>query len=118
MSARIKRIYEEPDKRDGYRVLVDRIWPRGISKERAHVDEWAREIAPSTGLRKSFAHCAENWLEFRARYRDELKTSRAKLAPLAEKAKSGTVTLVYSARDPVRNQAVVLAEYLNNLAKR
>ena len=114
----MKRIYEEPDKRDGYRVLVDRIWPRGISKERARVDEWAREIAPSTELRKWFAHSTEKWPEFRTRYLAELKSIRTKLAPLAKRVKSGTVTLVYSARDPDHNQAAVLTEHLNKLAKR
>ena len=118
MAAGIKRIYEEPVETDGYRVLVDRVWPRGISKQRARVDEWAREIAPSTELRKWFAHAADKWPEFRKRYRKELKQGQAGLTTLSEMTRSRTVTLVYSARDPVRNQATVLAEYLNELANR
>jgi uncharacterized protein YeaO (DUF488 family) len=109
----IKRIYDEPGTGDGFRVLVDRIWPRGVSKERAHLDLWLKEIAPSDGLRKWFAHDPQRWTEFAAKYRKEL-TGRKDLVRQIRKleADHGSVTLLYSARDPLRNQAVVLRRFL------
>lgn len=115
---KIKRVYEASDQGDGYRVLVDRVWPRGVSKDKARVDEWARDIAPSTDLRKWFAHSVERWPEFRRRYRNELSGKRTQLSALVSKADSETLTLVYSAKDTEHNQAVVLAEYLDQLAGR
>ncbi|WP_347350629.1 DUF488 family protein [Intrasporangium sp.] len=107
-----KRVYEEAAPEDGYRVLVDRVWPRGISKERAHVAEWQKEAGPSTELRKWFGHVPERYEEFRRRYRDELVGSDA-LGHLREVvAGHDVVTLVYSAKDEQYNQAVVLSELL------
>lgn len=111
MDIRLKRAYEAPAADDGQRILVDRVWPRGISKAQASVDHWLREVAPSSELRKWFAHDPEKWPEFRTRYRAELKTNPA-LAELREHAKQGPLTLVYGARDEQHNQAVVLRELL------
>ncbi|HEU4683541.1 MAG TPA: DUF488 domain-containing protein [Nitrospira sp.] len=113
MSLAIKRIYEPPRPSDGFRVLVDRVWPRGMSKAKARVDEWLRDVAPSTGLRKWFNHDPARWKEFAARYRAELKRKRDLLAALRERAKQGPVTLLYSAHDPRYNQAVVLKALLS-----
>ncbi|MDN5794295.1 MAG: DUF488 family protein [Intrasporangium sp.] len=108
----IKRVYEDPSPEDGYRVLVDRVWPRGISKERAHVGEWHKEAGPTTELRKWFGHEPEKYEEFRRRYREELDGSAA-LTHLREiVADHDVVTLVYSAKDEEHNQAGVLAELL------
>ncbi len=109
---RLKRAYEKPSKADGTRVLVDRIWPRGISKDDAAVDHWLKEVAPSTELRKWFGHDAERWEEFRRRYREELQDNSA-LDELRKIAESGTTTLVYGAKDEEHNQAVVLREILS-----
>ena len=109
---RIKRIYEAPADDDGARVLVDRIWPRGVTRERAHLDEWARELAPSTELRRWFAHDAARFDEFRRRYTAELEAHEDKLRELRRRARAGALTLVYGARDPEHNDAVVLAEIL------
>jgi uncharacterized protein YeaO (DUF488 family) len=110
VDVRIKRAYEPADPGDGYRVLIDRLWPRGVSRERAHLDEWARELAPSTKLRKWFGHDPERFPEFRKRYRDELRDHADELDTLRERATQGPVTLVYAARDEKYNDAVVLAE--------
>ncbi|HEX7711306.1 MAG TPA: DUF488 domain-containing protein [Sphingomonadaceae bacterium] len=107
----IKRIYEPPKRGDGARVLVDRVWPRGVSKDEAELDLWLKEIAPSTELRKWFGHDPERFAEFRKRYRDELKDKDEAIAELA-KLRPKNVTLLYSAHDEQHNQAVVLAEYL------
>lgn len=114
---RIKRIYHEPCAADGLRILVDRVWPRGLSKERARVDEWRKEWAPSTALRKWFAHDVAKWKAFRERYLSELRESgdQPALQALARRSKRGMVTLVYSARDEAHNQAVVLKELLDTL---
>jgi uncharacterized protein YeaO (DUF488 family) len=111
---RVKRIYEPMSADDGYRVLVDRLWPRGISKEKAHIDEWLKEIAPSDALRKQFHGQAETWKEFVAAYRRELKEEPAKTAAaqLREKAKHEPVTLLYAARDENHNNAVALRDWL------
>jgi uncharacterized protein YeaO (DUF488 family) len=108
----IKRIYDAPEKADGFRVLVDRVWPRGVSKEKAAVDLWMKEIGPSTQLRKWFGHDPARWDEFRARYRDELAAKRDLLDELRAHAEKGRLTLVYSARDEAHNQAVVILEVL------
>jgi uncharacterized protein YeaO (DUF488 family) len=111
---RIKRAYEPPADEDGERVLVDRVWPRGLTKERLKVDAWLRDIAPSTTLRKWFAHDPARWSEFRRRYRDELKTpeQRELLDDLAVRARGRRLTLVYGAKDEEHNQAVVLRDAL------
>ncbi len=107
-----KRAYEPPVRGDGYRVLVDRLWPRGVSKEEAQLDEWAKELAPSPELRSWFGHDAARFPEFRRRYRDELVDHEAKLRELRRRAYTGSLTLVYGARDTEHNGAVVLAELL------
>lgn len=109
----IKRIYETPGDHDGYRILVDRLWPRGLSKENAHVDRWMKEIAPSTELRKWFHHEPEKWKEFEQRYRIELSDKKEVLTEVLNLEKEHKkVTLLYSAKDTLRNQAVVLQEIL------
>ncbi|TPN74974.1 DUF488 domain-containing protein [Mesorhizobium sp. CU2] len=108
----VKRIYEPPAKADGQRVLVDRIWPRGVRKENATLTLWLREIAPSDGLRKWFGHEPERWAEFRKRYRAELDGNGEAVAQLRALLGNGKVTLLYSAHDEAHNNAVALAEYL------
>ncbi len=107
---RIKRAYEPADDGDGYRVLVDRLWARGVSKEKAHLDAWMKEIAPSTELRRWFGHDPARWDEFQRRYRAELAEPerRQLVEALAERATQGQVTLIYGARDTLHNEAVVL----------
>ena len=110
---KIKRVYEAPAPGDGYRILVDRIWPRGISKQAANVSLWLKTIAPSTELRKWFGHDPGRWQEFRQRYRQELNRKDDELTIIRDKLKSKrSITLVYSAKDTEHNQAVVLLEYL------
>jgi uncharacterized protein YeaO (DUF488 family) len=109
VDVRVKRIYDEPDPGDGYRVLIDHVWPRGVSRERARLDEWARELAPSDELRRWFAHDPARFDEFRARYRGELVDQRDHLLELARRARSRPVTIVYAARDQQHNNAVVVA---------
>ena len=109
---RIKRAYDPPAPGDGRRFLVDRLWPRGIGKEDLKVDGWTKEAAPSDGLRRWYGHDPSRWEEFRRRYREELETDRAAWKPLLEAARSGDLTLVYSARDEERNNAAVLQEHL------
>lgn len=111
MSVSLKRAYEKPSSDDGTRVLVDRLWPRGVRKEKARIDVWLKEVAPSTQLRKWFGHDPEKWPEFQKRYRAELKGSAA-LAELRKLARQGHVTLVYGAKDKDHNDAVVLAKLL------
>jgi uncharacterized protein YeaO (DUF488 family) len=108
----LKRAYEAPAASDGYRVLIDRLWPRGVSKDEARLDEWARELAPSSELRPRFGHDPAKFDEFRRLYRDELEAHGDKLRDLRRRARSGRVTLVYGARDTEHNDAVVLAEVL------
>ncbi|HLI32608.1 MAG TPA: DUF488 domain-containing protein [Solirubrobacteraceae bacterium] len=109
---KIKRVYDAAQQSDGYRVLIDRVWPRGLSKERANVDEWARELAPSTELRRWFAHEPSRFQEFRARYRAELDRQRGRVQELRRRAEAGPLTILYGARDREHNNAVVLAELL------
>lgn len=108
----IKRIYEEAAKNDGYRILVDRLWPRGISKERAKLDEWIKTIAPSTELRKWFDHKEERFEEFTKRYNDELLLQNQELNRIREIANEKQVTLLYSAKNTQLNQAIVLKNLL------
>ncbi len=112
MSVKIKRAYEKPQSTDGYRVLVDRIWPRGVKKQDLQLDEWIKELAPSDALRKWFAHDAEKWDGFRRKYRHELKSASHQLESLRQRAADHTVTLVYGAKDTEHNQAVVLKEVI------
>lgn len=109
---KIKRIYEAPEKDDGFRVLVDRLWPRGISKEKAKIDLWLRDIAPSDRLRKWFGHKEQRWGEFKARYLEELKDKEAFVKQLRTINKKSVVTVLYAAKDEVRNNAVILKELL------
>ncbi len=111
----IKRIYEEPSGADGYRVLVDRLWPRGISKDAAKLDEWDKELAPSTELRKWFDHKAERVDEFVRQYHEELKGKEAELNKLRKRAEDETLCLLYAAKDHELNQAAVLKEVLSNI---
>jgi uncharacterized protein YeaO (DUF488 family) len=109
---KLKRVYDPPDRRDGKRVLVDRLWPRGITKEDAAVDLWLREIAPSNELRKWFGHDPGRWQEFRKRYRKELEEKADLVRELSDAARKGTVTLLYSAKDTEHNNAVVLRDVI------
>jgi uncharacterized protein YeaO (DUF488 family) len=113
----IKRVYEEPEKKDGYRVLVDRLWPRGLSREKAAVDLWLKEIAPDESLRKWFGHRAERWEEFRERYRAELENKRDLLEQLRGAAKGRRITLLYAAHDTEHNNARVILEYLEEVSR-
>ena len=108
----IKRVYEPAAKSDGVRVLVDRLWPRGISKENAKLDLWLPDIGPSTKLRQWFNHDPARWGEFLRRYHTELKDKKELVAELKGRAKKGTVTLLYSAKDEMHNQAVALQNFL------
>lgn len=115
-AVRLKRAYDAAADDDGARVLVDRVWPRGVSKDKAALDEWVKSVAPSTGLRKWFGHDPEKWPEFCERYRAELEDDeRAQgLARLREWQAAGPLTLVFSAKDETHNNAVVLKELLEN----
>jgi uncharacterized protein YeaO (DUF488 family) len=110
----LKRVYDQPSADDGQRILVDRVWPRGLSKDKARVDEWLRELGPSTALRKWFGHEPSRWDEFRARYQAELSVpeQRQRLQRLRELARKETVSILYGAKDREHNQAVVIAELL------
>ena len=112
MDVRLKRAYDPAASADGYRLLIDRLWPRGISRARAELDNWEPELAPSTELRQWFGHQPERFAEFRRRYMEELGSQRARLTALRRRARDGTLTLVYSAHDAEHNDAVVLAEVL------
>ena len=114
---KIKRIYEQPDPADGQRLLVDRLWPRGLSKEQAGVDRWLKEIAPSDELRRWYGHDPGKWQEFRSRYRGELEAKRELLDQLADLARGQTVTLLYAAKDEEKNNAVVLKEVLERIGR-
>ncbi|MGD8569988.1 MAG: DUF488 domain-containing protein [Gammaproteobacteria bacterium] len=110
----IKRAYEPPGKQDGTRVLVDRVWPRGISKQQANIHLWLKDIAPSDQLRKWFHHDTERWEDFRERYISELNSNETSLTELCKLTNSGRVTLVFGSRDQTHNNAVVLKEYLEH----
>jgi len=112
MNLRLKRAYEPASEEDGYRVLVERLWPRGVTRERARLDEWAKEIAPSPELRRWYGHEPTRFEQFRRRYLAELAGREQELDELRRRAESGPLTLVYAARDEERNSAVVLAEVL------
>lgn len=112
MSIRVKRIYEKPENKDGYRALVDRLWPRGMRKQDVPVDCWLKEIAPSADLRKWFGHDPEKWEEFQRRYYQELEGREQEVNALVDKARAGTVTLLFGAKDDKFNNAVALKYYL------
>lgn len=109
---RIKRTYEPAERTDGRRVLVERLWPRGVKKEALQMDEWCKDVAPSTALRQWFGHKPERWPEFRRRYEREMNANEAAWSPILEAARKGAVTLLYSAHDVEHNSAVVLRDYL------
>jgi uncharacterized protein YeaO (DUF488 family) len=116
---KIKRIYDSPEKDDGFRVLVDRLWPRGVSKERAHLDLWLKEIAPSDALRKWFGHDPKRWTSFEVKYQKELagKTDLVQQIKKLE-GEHGSVTLLYSAHDPLHNQAVALSQFMKDARRK
>ncbi|HEX5169616.1 MAG TPA: DUF488 domain-containing protein [Cyclobacteriaceae bacterium] len=114
MKIKIKRVYEKPCREDGIRVLVDRLWPRGLTKEKAAIDIWLKNIAPSTELRKWFDHDPNKWKPFMRRYLMELKRNKEQTLVLKEQAKQGTVTLLYGAKDEEHNEALVLKKYLSD----
>ena len=119
MDIKLKRAYDRPEPDDGARILVDRLWPRGISKEAAKIDTWLKDAAPSGELRKWYGHDPAKWPEFRRRYREELDDREDEVAQLADLSREGTVTFVYGARDEEHNAAVVLKEYVEErLAKK
>jgi len=109
-SIRVKRIYESPNPDDGFRILIDRLWPRGIKKDDAKIDLWLKEIAPSDSLRKWFNHDSEKWEEFKSRYVKELDQNQDLVAQLARHVRKGTVTFLFSAKDKSYNNAVALRE--------
>lgn len=114
---KVKRVYGPPEGEDGWRVLVDRIWPRGLSRDNAAVDEWFKEIAPSNALRKWFGHDPQRWAGFREKYLKELQATERKgmVQGILERTRSGNVTLLYAARDAAHNNAVVLMELVETL---
>lgn len=116
MTILLKRAYESPEPSDGFRILVDRLWPRGVSKDAAQIDRWFKDIAPSTSLRKWFGHDPLKWDEFRNRYFQELDQNPAAVGQLAEHLRRGTVTLVYGAKDKAHSHALALKTYLENLS--
>ena len=114
MKLKIKRVYDKPAAEDGTRILVDRLWPRGLTKQKAKVDVWLKDIAPSTELRKWFAHDPEKWKEFIKKYKKELHENKEQAAILKEYLRQGTVTLVYGARDELHNEALVIKELFSS----
>jgi uncharacterized protein YeaO (DUF488 family) len=115
---KIKRIYEDASAADGWRVLVDRLWPRGVRKEEAELDEWAKEITPSDGLRKWYGHDPGKWKEFSKDYRAELKEKTDELAQLIERCPEQTMTLLFAAKDEAHSHAVILKEVLDELLEK
>jgi len=111
---KLKRVYDPPSPDDGARILVDRLWPRGLTKEKAALDLWMKEISPSTELRKWFDHDPAKWAGFQAHYRDELKARPELVDELRQKARQGTVTLLYAARNEAQNEAVALKAFLTD----
>lgn len=115
MPIKLKRAYDKPDENDGFRILVDRLWPRGLSKTEAKIDAWLKDIAPSDQLRKWYAHDLAKWLEFKQFYMAELAAKEELIQTLIEKASTKPVTLVYAKRDVEHNNAIVLKEYMDRL---
>ena len=117
MELKIKRIYEKPDSNDGTRILVDRLWPRGFTKEKAHIDIWLKDIAPTTELRKWFGHDPARWKEFMEKYFLELQENTIQSEIIIEQLKYNTVTLLYGAKDETHNEAVVILEFFSQRPK-
>ncbi len=115
MSISLKRVYEAPSRSDGYRILVERLWPRGVSKRDAKIDLWPKEVAPSSELRRWFNHEPDKWSEFKRRYFKELRAGQESLEPILERARTGRVTFVFASRELRFNNAVALKEYLEKL---
>jgi uncharacterized protein YeaO (DUF488 family) len=115
MPIRIKRVYEPPHPEDGFRVLVDQLWPRGMRKETAAIDKWLKILAPSTNLRKWYNHDPDKWEEFRRRYFQEIEKNLEEVIKLADKAKTETVTLIFSSREERLNNAAALKEYMEKM---
>ncbi|HEU5365663.1 MAG TPA: DUF488 domain-containing protein [Hanamia sp.] len=113
MNIKLKRVYEKPDPKDGFRILVDRLWPRGFTKEKAAADLWLKDIAPSTELRKWFNHDPEKWKEFQKKYQQELKENKEAITIIKEHLKQEPVTLIYAAKDEVHNEAQVIKEFIS-----
>jgi uncharacterized protein YeaO (DUF488 family) len=109
----LKRVYEKPEMEDGVRILVDRLWPRGLTKEKACIDLWLKDIAPSTELRKWFGHDPAKWEQFKELYHRELEANAEQVSILEDQMKKGTVTLLYAAKDVEHNEALVLKEWLS-----
>jgi len=114
MPLNVKRVYEKPSGSDGVRVLVDRVWPRGLTKQKARVDEWMRDIAPSDSLRKWFGHDPEKWPEFEKRYFKELARNKDMVQRLVERSKKEKVTILFGAKDEEHNQAVAIKDYVES----
>ena len=114
----LKRVYEKSSKNDGYRILVDRLWPRGLKKSQAKIDLWLKEIAPSNELRKWFGHDPNKWSQFRTKYNIELKNKDEELNIIMQRLKKSNVTLLFGAKDRRFNQAVALLDYINNITGR
>ncbi len=113
MNIKIKRVYEKPGKEDGSRILVDRLWPRGVTKEKAALDFWLKEIAPTTELRKWFNHDPAKWNEFIKKYLKELKENEESVSILKDFLKKGPVTLIYAAKDEAHNEALVIKDFVS-----
>jgi uncharacterized protein YeaO (DUF488 family) len=116
MDIPLKRVYEEPSESDGTRILVDRLWPRGLTKEKAKVDVWLKDLAPTTELRKWFNHEPSKWTEFKKRYWDEISNNTDALSTFKKYLADGKVTIVYGAKDEKHNDAVVIKQYLDKKA--
>ncbi len=114
---KIKRVYDPPSRDDGKRILIDRLWPRGLRKEAAHIDEWVKDLAPSTGLRKWFNHDPEKWGEFRRRFFAELDAEPESVSGIIAAARKGTVTLLFGSKEERYNNAAALKEYLDSRMK-
>jgi len=115
ITIRIKRVYEEPQEADGRRILVDRLWARGLSKEKAKVDVWVKEIAPSTELRRWYGHDPNKWTEFKSRYAAELQANPGQVEEILEEVREGIVTFLYSSKEEQLNNAVALKEYIESI---
>jgi len=113
---RVKRVYDGVESADGRRILVDRLWPRGLSKQKAGVDVWVKEISPSTALRRWYGHDSNKWTEFQRRYAAELDANRDQVEKILEEARKGIVTFLYSSREARFNNAVALKEYVQSIA--
>lgn len=114
---KVKRVYIEKDKSDGYRILVDRLWPRGVSKAKAQIDEWLKEISPSAEIRSYYSHDVSKWAEFKELYFKELSAKEDLVRAIIEKAANGPVTLVFAAKDEKHSNAAALKEYIENKMK-